>query len=278
MKRFLFKTIPFSIILAALLVSRYWLLNDSRFNYYYYPEKDIQNKIVIIGDSKMLTGIDDQCFTSNNLELVNLSSWGAFPLDHIVALKDHKIENNLIVLNISSRIFLLNDSSSIQNSPTSIKNILNFRIHNKITDMLNQSAGRWEYERQPSGSMKFNHKFNTKFDYNWEYDSIYHTKLLNNPKLTSRTDIKIQHLKELINSLKIKNKVILIDGPERACFNDLVSLYETELFNKIEKELNLTVFDFGVYNDSLFYDSHHLNDDGSKIFSSQLIDIIKKVE
>jgi hypothetical protein len=126
--------------------------------------------------------------------------------------------------------------------------------------------------------MKFNHKFNTKFDYNWEYDSIYHTKLLNNPKLTSRTDIKIQHLKELINSLKIKNKVILIDGPERACFNDLVSLFETELFNKIEKELNLTVFDFGVYNDSLFYDSHHLNDDGSKIFSSQLIDIIKKVE
>jgi hypothetical protein len=144
--------------------------------------------------------------------------------------------------------------------------------------MINQSAGRWEYERQPSGSMRFNHKFNSKFDYNWEYDSLYHIKLLNNPNLNKKTAIKIQHLKELINQLKATNKVILIDGPERANFNQLISNYEIDLFKKIQQELNLSVFDFGIYNDSLFYDSHHLNDVGSTIFSNQLIERIKTIQ
>ncbi|MFM7618469.1 MAG: hypothetical protein ACKO5Y_01380 [Bacteroidota bacterium] len=278
MRRFLIKTIPFLAILLAMLIARFWLLSDSRFDYYYYPDKDIRNKIVIVGDSKMLTGINDECFALNKIEIVNLSSWGAFPLDHILALKNHKLENNIVVLNISSRIFLLNDSSSIQNSPISIQNILNFRMHKKFSDMINQSAGRWEYERQPSGSMRFNHKFNSKFDYNWEYDSLYHIKLLNNPNLNKKTAIKIQHLKELINQLKLTNKVILIDGPERAIFNQLISNYEIDLFKKIQQELNLSVFDFGIYNDSLFYDSHHLNDVGSTIFSNQLIERIKTIQ
>jgi hypothetical protein len=274
MQRFLFHITPFLAILIAVVLFRMWLLKDDRYDFYYRKDLEIQNQVVIIGDSKMLTGIQDEVFNKSNIEIVNLSSWGAFPWDHLIALKPFKLEKNIILLNISSRIFLLNDSSTFENSPVAIKNIFNFRIHKKISDLLNQSAGRWEYSRLPSGSMKFIHQFNTKFDYNWEYDSIYHVKLLNNPLLKSKTDLKIQHLKELVTQLKRDNTVILIDGPERFRFNKLISNYEKSLFAQIQNELNQEVFDFGVYNDSLFYDSHHLNEAGAAFFSTNLITLI----
>lgn len=277
MKRFIFKLFPYISIFLILAGVRYWINFDHRYRFYINPEKIITNKTVIIGDSKTLLGIDESVFRQNQIELINLSSWRAFPVDHLNALSNHTLENNLLLINVSSRIFLQPDSSNHGESPNEINQIFNFRLHKKALLQLNHSyPGNWEYEIQKGGSLTFKNNFRTYKKYDWKLDSTEYSALLQDTMTNILTRVKVDHFTKLVKRLSRNNRIVLIDLPERNNFEKLIQDYENQLFNTIQNQTGKKVHDFGIFNDSLFYDSHHLNRDGSTIFSHQLFEMIQK--
>jgi hypothetical protein len=79
-----------------------------------------------------LVGINEDLFEENSLKFTNLSSWAARPYDNLVALNGYSLNNNLIILNVSSRIFMLKDSTCYNFSPNRIFNLLDFKLHKQI--------------------------------------------------------------------------------------------------------------------------------------------------
>ena len=170
---------------------------------------------------------------------------------------------------------MLKDSTCYNFSPNRIFNLLDFKLHKQIQQFVSQSSpGRWEYVFQKKGSISFVNRYRPYNCYNWEEDSLNYSKLMKDPKTFEYSEVKINHFIQLINELSKKNRVVLVDLPERKRFDKLVKSYEDVLFSRIEAKSKMRIKDFGVYNDSLFYDSHHLNSEGSRIFSNKIIEFI----
>ena len=277
MKSFLFKISPFILILLINISIRYWVNFDHRYDFFIYKgEKNIENSIIIIGDSKTLAGIDQEEFLRNNIQIINLSSWGARPYDLEKAITHYNIENSTVFINVTSRIFLGNDSTSIESSPNKIYNLLNFPLHIKLIGFVKKNIqGRWEYQTEKCGSIKFNNLYRPYRNYLWKDDSTNYSKLLNDSLTNYFTTIKIKHLSHIVNHLGKNNTVVLMDLPERVEFDNLVRSYEQKIFEDISRQTGRKIWDFGIYPNELFYDSHHLNKIGRKQFSSELIQFIK---
>jgi hypothetical protein len=271
MYRFLYKISPFFVLFLLILVVRFWVKYDPRYNFFIYDQKRVfKNQYIIIGDSKTLTGINDEVFKNNGISIINLSSWGATPFDLLKGLEKYQFENCTIILNASSRIFLHPDTTSSQNSPNNILKLFNFRL--RFDDFGDNKKGRWEYKIQKSGSISFINLTRPYDSYVWKKDSTHYASLLIDVKKTE--NIKIDQFSTLISKLRYNNRVILIDLPERKEYNKLAEKYEGFIFSEISHKTGINIIDFGIYADSLFYDSHHLNINGQKTFSSELLKTI----
>lgn len=274
MHKFTVKIIPFCIIIILIGITRFYTNYDARYNYYYYTNKNIKNKIILIGDSKSQSGIDENVFDKK--EIANLSSWGARPYDNLISLEKYKIKNNVIFIVVTSRIFLqLDTTASLWNTKNKISGIYDFNLYAELKKQLNKSdEGSWEYKFQNGGSIKFVNQFRNYRPYNWSEDSSHYSKLLLDSQRQKYTDFKINHLIEIYNMLKNSNTIYFIDLPERKDFDGLVKSYENDLFKSLENKTGQSIIDFGTYNDEYFYDSHHLNKMGSKKFTTELVKFI----
>lgn len=274
MHKFIIKIIPFGILTLLIGILRFYAVYDARHNFYNYTNTNIENKIVFIGDSKSLFGIDEIVF--NEKDVVNLSSWGAQPHDNLNSLNKYEIKNSIIFIVVTSRIFLHLDTTnhSVQ-TKNSISGIFDYNLYQQLKNQFKRSEkGSWEYQLQRGGSMYLINQFCNYHRYNWKEDSNYHSKLLVDSQSQKIMNTKINHLLEIYNKFTPHNIVFFIDLPERKDFDVLIRSYENNLFKSIEKRSSLSVIDFGVYNEEYFYDSHHLNKNGSKKFTSELLNFI----
>jgi hypothetical protein len=272
MKYFLFKSFPYLIIFLLIGFVRLYISFDERYNYFNYKTKNISKKIVIIGDSKSLVDFDDDFFEENSM--INFSTWGAKPLNHLNALKGYKLENNLIFLVVSSRIFVSNDSLKIGND---IQSIFNFNLYDKAKDYyFHADQGNWEYYFQKNGSIKMQNLYRGYRPFNRNGDSTFYSKLIRDPGRIKFTQRKIEHFLVLYNNLKLNNRVVLIDLPERFSYYNYAKRFEVQLFNEIKKPTGEEIIDFGVLPDFYFYDSHHLNRIGSRVFTKNFVEFLNK--
>lgn len=275
MRKFTINIIPFCILTLLIGIVRFYAVYDARHNFYNYTNTNIENKTVFIGDSKSLFGIDENVFDEK--DVVNLSSWGAQPYDNLNSLKKYKIKNSIIFIVVTSRVFLHLDTTnhSLQTKNT-ISGIFDYNLYQQLKSQFNRSEkGSWEYQLQRGGSMYLINQFCDYHRYNWKEDSNYHSKLLVDSQSQKFMNTKINHLLEIYNKFTPNNTVFFIDLPERKDFDELIRSYENNLFKSIEKKSSLSVIDFGVYNEEFFYDSHHLNKNGSKKFTSELLNFIR---
>lgn len=268
MRRFLHKIIPFIVIISAIAVLRYWVNVDKRSKCYYTADI-IDSGLVIIGDSKSLAGFDEHVLdTYSKLRSYNLSIWGARPLNNLWLVDEIHIQNSMVFLVVSSRIFFNLDSidrSKVQN----IEKVFNFNLYEKLYGFIRHTKeGRWEYVRQENGGITLINKKRYYAPYSRYNDSSSYCEKIHSPMLNYFVDVKIAHIKEIIRKLSAnKNKLYLIDLPDRSSYVDWVKTEENKLFKKLNVKTGMEVIDFGVYDDSLFYDSHHLNKLGATYFT-----------
>jgi hypothetical protein len=273
MVKFLIKILPFLILFLLNISLRFWVKYDPRYNFFIYNDVNkFRNETIIIGDSKTLSGINDDAFNKMATSIVNLSSWGAQPFDLLKGIDKYDIKNCTILINVTSRIFFQPDTTFADNSPNNIKRIFNFKL--ELSDFNEGKRGRWEYKTQKSGSITFLNITRPYSSYNWKKDSTKCSSSINDSNTEKYTNIKIKHFTSLVKKLRANNQIILIDLPERKDYDKIIRKYEDEIFQRIFDRTGIKIIDFGIYPNSLFYDSHHLNKIGQKIFSYELLKII----
>lgn len=268
MRRFVHKVIPFIVIALAVAGIRYWVNVDKR-SKCYFNAITIDTGLVIIGDSKSLAGFDESVLDGHTgLKSYNLSIWGARPLNNLRLVDEVHIRNSIVFLVVSSRIFLSLDSidrSKVQN----IEKIFNFNLYDKVKGFVKHNKeGRWEYTRQKNGGITLINKTRYYAPYSRYNDSLSYCEKIRSPKLDYFVDVKIGHVIEIIKKLLVNNnQLYLVDLPDRASYLGWVKNEEDRLFGKLTTKTGMGIIDFGIYPDSFFYDSHHLNRIGARRFT-----------
>jgi hypothetical protein len=289
MKKFLFHALPFLVIVTLVGYIRFQFLAgdlaDKRTFYKQLPDTKFSNAWLIVGDSKSQFGFDDNLMLDSIISnFSNLSIWGARPLDYLQNLKNHPIENSVIFIVISSRTFLEPDTMYKFHRTFDIRELFDFNLYSSAHDYLLGNSGKmnqgaWEYSLQPAGSLRYKYNKRIGSAYNRHDDSIHQLMNIQLYPENEFLDIKIKHLKQLIQQLsKRSNRVLLISLPERQCYKQWLNTYDLVLFQRIEEKTGLSVIDFGAYNDAFFYDSHHLNGEGSRYFTTQFLERFKHLK
>ena len=268
MKRFVIKLVPFLLLIIVAASVRYYLKYDARYNYYNVSPRAISQSYVVVGDSKTLFGIDPQLVA--DLPFYNLSSWGARPLNTLNALAPYDLDANLILLSVSSRIFLQNDTLS-NGHYNSVVHIFDYNLYTEAHQQLGHtSTGNWEYTLHPNGCLSFNQDIRSYAEYSATKDTTFYGNFMHASDRDYFVNIKLKHFVRLYQALSAKNKVILIDLPERATYNKMVAPFEEALYAAIKQQTGQEVIDFGTYDDRCFYDSHHMNSIGARQFTDTL--------
>jgi hypothetical protein len=277
MKKVLLKVSPF-VLLSIVFISIRNNLLDDRFILPHNYNKEINNAIIFFGDSKTSAGFNDSILEKcTNKKIYNLSFWAASPAHINKLVKIIHIKNSTIFLNISSRIYI---DHGFGDEKYRLKEILNGNIlDNYLMYSSKSEAGKWEYEKTKFGSIYFTHLKRPYSTYNRNYDSssICHGIVSDSIKNKFNKVTKILFQELYNNLIKNNNEVYLIDLPERECFNEWVKYGEIKLFKRVDSLSKNKIVDFGVYPDSLFYDSHHLNNFGSQRFTNEFIERFKHV-
>jgi hypothetical protein len=282
MKKIILKSIPYFFILILIGGIRFQFLDgyfaDKRTFYTQFQDNELNNSWLIVGDSKSQFGFNDSIIThAINKKYLNLSIWGARPLDYLQNLNNHSIKNSIIFVVISSRTFLEPDSMYRFHRSADLTGIFDFNLFTSFrnyfnTDVTKKEQGAWEYTHQQAGSLIFKYEFRPWASYARYDDSVHQAE---NIKLFGKNrfvEIKLEHLSKLINQYKDNsNKILLISLPERDCYKNWVNRNESILFDKIKVKTGLDVIDFGTLDDMYFYDSHHLNNAGTRYFTAQFL-------
>lgn len=286
MKRFLRNTAPFLIVILSITTVRYYFAtneNTDKRSFYFDEDRRFSHSVLVIGDSKSQFAFNDSLIALKlGDRFFNLSIWGARPYDNLINSKKIFADSCLILLSISSRVFFDPDTCSTRKTGVSIKEVYNFNLIDKINEahianINKDESGRWEYDIQKSGSLEFKYSFRPYGGYERENDSLHFFENIHSSQFGYYKNKKISHLKQLIEKLeKSNNRIMLIDLPERECFTKWSALYERDLFGQIERETGFPVIDFGQYGDECFYDSHHLNTKGARMFSLSLLNKFEK--
>jgi hypothetical protein len=277
MKKVLLKVSPFVLLTIVLLSFRNNLLDD-RFILPHNYVKEINNAIILLGDSKTSSDFNDSILDKfSNKKIYNLSFWAASPANIMKLVKHIEIKNTTIFLNISSRIYI---NHGFGDEKYRLKEILNGNlIDNYLMYSKKNGPGKWEYEKTKYGSIYFTHIKRPYSLYNRNIDSSTICNDIVNDSVRNRfNNVTRSLLLELYEYLKKNNnEIYLIDLPERECFNEWVKYAEIKLFTKVDSLTKNKIVDFGVYPDRLFYDSHHLNKFGSIRFTNEFIERFKDV-
>jgi hypothetical protein len=271
MKKVLFKLAPFVLLTFIFIVVRNYYV-DERYLLPQPHEKEINNAVILLGDSKNCADFNDAILDNfSSKTFYNLSFWGASPANIKKMVENIKIKNSKIFLNISSRVYI---SQGFSDEKYRIKEIFYGNVGRTfLLNITKKGTGKWEYESTKFGSTYFKNlkcpysPYNRKLDSgitisNYKYDST------NNRYNTVTKGMLVDLLQHLS---KNNNEVFLIDLPERICFNQWIGNAETELFKRVDSLSKNKIVDFGNYPDSLFYDSHHLNRLGTVRFTNEFI-------
>jgi hypothetical protein len=271
MKKILLKFAPFILLTIVFLVVRNKYV-DERYLLPQPHEKEINNAILLLGDSKNCVDFNDSILDKySNKNIYNLSFWGASPANIKKMVENINIKNSKIFLNISSRVYL---SLGFSDEKYRIKEITYGNIlRTFILNVTKKGTGKWEYETTKYGSTYFKalknpySPYNRKLDSsitisNYKYDSV-------NNRYNTVTKAMLVDLIQYLS--KNNNEVFLMDLPERSCYNQWIENAELNLFKRVDSLSKNKLVDFGVYPDSLFYDSHHLNKLGSIKFTTEFV-------
>jgi hypothetical protein len=271
MKKILLKFAPFILLTIVFLVVRNKYV-DERYLLPQPHEKEINNAILLLGDSKNCVDFNDSILDKySNKNIYNLSFWGASPANIKKMVENINIKNSKIFLNISSRVYL---SLGFSDEKYRIKEITYGNIlRTFILNVTKKGTGKWEYETTKYGSTYFKalknpySPYNRKLDSsitisNYKYDSV-------NNRYNTVTKAMLVDLIQYLS--KNNNEVFLLDLPERSCYNQWIENAELNLFKRVDSLSKNKLVDFGVYSDSLFYDSHHLNKLGSIKFTTEFV-------
>jgi len=271
MKKILLKFTPFILLTIVFLVVRNKYV-DERYLLPQPHEKEINNAILLLGDSKNCVDFNDSILDKySNKNIYNLSFWGASPANIKKMVENINIKNSKIFLNISSRVYL---SLGFSDEKYRIKEITYGNIlRTFILNVTKKGTGKWEYETTKYGSTYFKalknpySPYNRKLDSsitisNYKYDSV-------NNRYNTVTKAMLVDLIQYLS--KNNNEVFLMDLPERSCYNQWIENAELNLFKRVDSLSKNKLVDFGVYPDSLFYDSHHLNKLGSIKFTTEFV-------
>lgn len=272
MKKVLLKLSPFVLLSVFFIVVRNKYV-DERFLMPQHYEKEIDNAILLLGDSKNCADFNDSILDKySNKNIYNLSFWGASPANIKKLVENINIKNSKIFLNISSRVYI---SQGFSNEKYRIREMFygNF-LRNFLLYVTRKGPGKWEYGKTKFGSTYFYSLKKPYSDYNRKLDSgIIASNFKDDSAKNRYNNVTKSMLADLIQHLsKNNNEVFLIDLPERSCYNKWVENSEIQLFKRVDSLSKNKIVDFGSYPDSLFYDSHHLNTLGTVKFTNEFIE------
>jgi hypothetical protein len=268
-------SIPFLMLAIALIAGRLYLWNsgyDDR-EELILKSRHIDHAVVIIGDSKSQFAFNDQMLSeATGNRFYNLSIWANRPRNNYELLDEVEVTNSIVFLPVSARVFVEADTVTHHLKRGFLK-FFNFNMLENYRNEKNKSAqGRWEFNRQECGSLEFTEMHRPYAAYAEKRDSTHHFELLSQISTSKTTNIKEQDFSMLVQKLKANNNtVVLIDLPERCSFDRWINTYENKLHQDIEARTQLAVTDFECLSSELFYDSHHLNKDGAKVFTEKFI-------
>ena len=282
MTHFFKKITPYLLIVICMVAVRYVFYKKIFYDGREKPriEKTTFNDaIIIMGDSKSQFGFNDSMIAATtNKPYFNVSQWSFRPLNNLELLDKYTIKNSTVFVSVSSRLFLYLDTISLFIQPNNFSDLFNFNLNTFLkTNIKHTGMGRWEYTISPHGSHMFVDLKRRYQPYLQKEDSTIIVSQLTDSTNEYFLNRKIIHLATLIKKLNAaNNKVILICLPERPCYNRWAGEYDIKFARLIKEGTGLPLYNFGTYPDSLFYDSHHLNKNGSVLFTKAFLDQFSK--
>ncbi|MFH1525192.1 MAG: hypothetical protein ABIG69_00865 [Bacteroidota bacterium] len=246
--------------------------------------------ILFVGSSRAYRGFDTRIYLKQNLACFNLGSSSQTPLQTEILLKRYlnSLNPKIVIYEVGPDIF---EGDGVESSLDLIANdkidYESFRMAGEINNIKTYNAILYSSirlsfnldknfkEKSPNRGETYIHGgyVETKLKFNDEIDDFENSMIEMNPN-------QVFHFERIVKSLLEKNiQVILVQAPiaknryssysNMAEIDNYFSKYQTYWnFNKI---LSLS--------DSIhFSDSHHLNQNGDKLFNEKLIDLLIKNE
>lgn len=290
MKQFLKHTISISILAIALLYlcdfsyTRAYLNSNPRNKLQYILNTNNENfDIVFMGSSRVANHIDTQLFDSlSHKKTINLGVEGAGLNDNLLQLKLLIASNNI------SNVFLQIDSNFEGDKPSNIaiSEAMPFLNHNSI---INSHIKKYFSNSKKLQYIPFYRyaKNDPKIGFRELFFSVANKKPRTNPSIgfTAKIGNKLP-LIDLNLPKTIKPKNIILDEIIDVCRKNKIQLTlfispycsKTKNMSYIEKLITKvpTLIDLSKgYDDKLFFNCGHLNNQGAKIFTTNLYNATK---
>lgn len=243
--------------------------------------------ILFLGSSHAYRGFDTRLFGENNLKTFNLGTSAQTPVETRLLLKRYldQLDPALIIYEVYPKTFsidgaesalnIIADDKNDFNSINMALNINNVKVYNTLmygfmSDWFNLNAsfvepaqiGKDKYI--PGGYV--------------EREQSYFKYVTHSQSQWKLNEKQFNSFEEILSMIKKRNiKLILVNSPITS------SLYNSYTNNNSFDSIMNTYGEYYNFNtildlnDSLhFYNSHHLNQEGVKIFNSKLLEIIGK--
>ena len=243
--------------------------------------------ILFLGSSHAYRGFDTRIYSENGYKTFNLGSSSQTPAQTKVLLNRYldDLRPKKVIYEVYPPTFSIdgvessldiiandiNDSHSLEMA-LKINNIKTYNtlIYGFIRDFLGLNKSYSE------PTIKGNDKY-ISGGYVEKELSFYHPTEFEEQEITLR-DYQLESFLEIVQILKVKDiELVLVFAPiPKVNYNSYIN---TNYFDSVMKSYS-SYYNFNkmIYlNDSLhFYDSHHLNQNGSKIFNEKLIELLNE--
>ena len=248
-----------------------------------YGEVDI----LFLGSSHAYRGFDTRIFSENGYKSFNLGSSSQTPVQTKVLLNRYldKLNPKKVIYEVYPETFMIDGvESSLDLIANDINDLYSLKMALKINNIKTYNTILYGFTRDLLGlntsyiekEIKGNDKYVSGGFVEKEISFYQPTEFKR--KEISLQNYQLESFSEIIHLIKDKDiELVLVFAPIPKVNYD--SYININYFDSIMKKYS-TYYNFNEMinvNDSLhFYDSHHLNQKGVKIFNKKLIEIIKK--
>lgn len=307
MKRFIFKVFTFGLVLCVTLIGLIYIWGAVvprilQKNIYYRPagnghtltrlrEADTAKHIdvLVIGSSHAYRGIDPRIFAQEGLKIFNLGTSSQTPIQTLYLVNEYidKFKPKMVIYEVYYNTFQADGVEAALDLYSNVKHLdkplfgmakelNNIKSYNTLLyAVIDKTILGRKYKEPIIKGMDTYIKGGyvdrkvTEFKSDNSYKS---TKLEINP-------LQDKAFKEIVNKLKRSNiQTVLIQAPITKSFYHSISNTAT-LDHYFRSIPFCSYFNFNIgtnFKDNLFFDSHHLNQNGVKLFDAMLLDSLRK--
>lgn len=252
-------------------------------------EKFSNVDVLFMGSSHSYRGFDPRIFERSNFRIFNFGSSSQSPMQQEVLINQYlnHLKPKLVVFEMYPSVFELDGVESaldiLANNKIDYNSVkMCFRANNIKT----YNTLIYSYYKQVLGSNKDYRESAIKKDDRYIPGGFVEKKMAlyksppdktNNKKVCKLNNVQLDIFKSILKNLSEKKiKYVLVQAPvTNYVFKSYANSAEIDsVFNSLG-----TYYNFNKLlqlNDSLFYDSHHLNQNGVIIFNNSFIEVLKK--